>query len=70
MKFLNYRLSAAMWSRVLLLWLILAIGALVIGGIALWLGQFIQGNIRDELVSQQITFSPVDGLSDEEKAKT
>ena len=68
MKYLNYRLSAAMWSRVLLLWLILAIGALVIGGIALWLGQFIQGNIRDELVSQQITFSPADGLSDEERA--
>ena len=68
MQYLKYRLSAAMWARVLLLWLILAIGALVVGGIALWLGRFIQGNIRDELVSQQITFSPVDGLDDDEKA--
>ncbi|MCA0457991.1 MAG: hypothetical protein LCI00_28755 [Chloroflexi bacterium] len=68
MKYLNNRLSAAMWARVLLLWLTLAIGALVVGGVAIGLGQFIQGNIRDELTSQQISFSAVDNLTDEEKA--
>jgi hypothetical protein len=56
-----------MWSRVLLLWLTLCLGALVIGGISLWLGGFIQGNIRDELTSQQISFSPEENLSDEER---
>jgi hypothetical protein len=67
MKYLNHRLSAAMWSRVLLLWLTLGIGALVVGGIALGLGQFIQGNIRNELTAQQITFTAEDQLSDEER---
>ena len=67
MNYLNLRLSAAMWSRVILLWLILSIGALVAGGGALWMGRFIQNNIRDELESQQITFSPEDQLSDEER---
>src|SRR5262249_41189215 len=68
MKYLSYRLSAAMWSRVLLLWLTLAVGALVVGGIALGLGQFIQGNIRTELAAQQISFTAAEQLSDEEKA--
>jgi hypothetical protein len=67
MKYLNHRLSAAMWARVLLLWLTLGIGALVLGGIALGLGQFIQGNIRNELAAQQITFTAEDQLSDEER---
>lgn len=68
MKYLSHRLSAAMWSRVLLLWLTLGIGALVLGGIALWLGSFIQSNIREELASQQIAFSPAEQLSDAERA--
>lgn len=68
MKYLNHRLSAAMWARVLLLWLTLSIGALVVGGIAVGLGLFIQGNIRTELESQQITFTAADKLSDAEKA--
>lgn len=68
MKYLNHRLSAAMWSRVLLLWLTLSVGALIVGGIALWLGGFIQSNIRSELDSQQITFTAADRLSDEERA--
>lgn len=68
MKYLNHRLSAAMWSRVLLLWLTLAVGALVIGGVALWLGGFVQSNIRTELVSQQITFPAADRMTDEERA--
>ena len=67
MKYLSYRLSAAMWARVLLLWLTLTIGALVVGGVAIGLGRFIQDNIRNELVSQQISFSAADQLSDEEK---
>jgi hypothetical protein len=57
-----------MWSRVLILWLTLGIGALVVGGIALGLGRFIQDNIRNELIAQQITFSPAEGLSDAERA--
>lgn len=68
MKYLNHRLSAAMWSRVLLLWLTLSIGALVVGGIALGLGRFVQDNIRNELSVQQISFSPEAQLSDEERA--
>jgi hypothetical protein len=39
----------------------------VVGGIALGLGRFIQDNIRDELVAQQISFSAEDQLSDEER---
>jgi hypothetical protein len=67
MKYLNLRLSAAMWARVLLLWIALALGSLVVGGIALGLGRFIQDNIRNELAAQQISFSPADQLSDEER---
>jgi hypothetical protein len=66
MKYLKLRLSAAMWARVLLLWLALGIGALVAGGVAIGLGQFIQTNIRAELVSQQISFSPAENLTEEE----
>ena len=67
MKYLSHRLSAAMWSRVLLLFITLAIGAVVVGGIAFGLGRFIQDNIRNELTAQQISFSPEDRLSDEER---
>ena len=67
-NYLNLRLSAAMWARVLLLWLTLAIAALVVGGIAIGLGRFIQDNIRTELVSQQISFSAADKLTEEELA--
>ena len=68
MKYLSHRLSAAMWARVLLLWITLALGALVLGGISLWLGGFVQSNIRNELAAQQISFSPAEGLSDSERA--
>jgi len=67
MKYLSSRLSAAMWARVLLLWLTLAIGALVVGVVAIGLGRFVQDNIRTELTSQQISFSAVDQMADEEK---
>jgi hypothetical protein len=67
MKYLHQRLSAAMWSRVLLLWLILGIGALAVGGAALAMGRFVQDNIRNELAAQQISFTAADKLADEEK---
>jgi hypothetical protein len=68
MKYLSHRLSAAMWARVLLLWLMLGIVALVVGGAAIAMGRFVQENIRTELAAQQISFNEVDRLSDEEKA--
>lgn len=67
MKYLSYRLSAAMWSRVLVLWLTLCVGAFAVGGIAVWLGGLVQGNIRNELTAQQISFSAAENLSDEER---
>jgi hypothetical protein len=66
-NYLNLRLSAAMWARVLLLWSTLAIAALVVGGVAIVLGRSVQDNIRTELASQQISFSAADKLADEEK---
>lgn len=67
MRYLNHRLSAAMWSRVLLLWLVLGVGSLVLGGTTLWLGQFVHNNVRDELEGQQITFKVEDSLTAEER---
>lgn len=67
MQFLSHRLSAAMWARALVLWLVLSISGLAAGGIALWLGGFIQGNIRAELSAQQISFSAEERLSDAER---
>lgn len=68
MKYLSHRLSAAMWSRVLLLWLVLCVGTVAVGGVALWLGTFVQENVRNELAAQQISFGPEEGLSDSERA--
>ena len=67
MKYLSHHLSAAMWARVLLLWFVLALGALFVGGAAFGLGRFIQDNIRTELAAQQISFNAADQLSDEER---
>ena len=50
-----------------MLWFVLALGALVVGGAALAMGRFVQDNIRIELTSQQISFSAADKLTDEEK---
>jgi hypothetical protein len=66
MKYLNHRLSAAMWARVLLLWVILGIAALVVGGVALGLGRFVQDNIRNELAAQQISFNAAEQYTEEE----
>jgi hypothetical protein len=68
MKYLSNRLSAAMWSRVLLLWVLLGIVALLVGGAAIGMGRFVQDNIRTELAAQQITFNAADKLSEEEAA--
>lgn len=68
MQYLSHRLSAAMWARALLLWSLLSIGGLAVGGISLWLGSFVQSNIRTELAVQQITFNAEERLSDAERA--
>jgi hypothetical protein len=68
MSYLSHQLSAAMWARVLILWLTLAIAALVIGGIAIGMGVFIRSNIHQELTSQQISFPPAEELSEHEAA--
>lgn len=68
MQYLGHRLSAAMWSRVLLLWLVLGIGSLALGGTTLWLGQFVHSNVRNELEGQQISFKAETNLTPEERA--
>lgn len=68
MQYLNRRLSAAMWSRVLLLWLTFGLAAVALGGVTIGLGRFVQDNVRDELVAQQITFPAEDELDDDERA--
>ena len=67
-SYLSLKLSAAMWARVLVLWLTLAIAALVIGAFAIGMGAFIRSNIREELTSQQIKFSPAENLTERERA--
>ena len=67
-SYLSHKLSAAMWTRVLVLWLTLAIAALMVGGIAVGMGMFIRGNIQDELTSQQINFPAAADLSEHEAA--
>jgi hypothetical protein len=66
-KSLTQRLSAAMWARVLLLWFVLALVALFVGGLSIGLGRFVQDNIRTELTTQQISFGAEDKLTDEER---
>lgn len=68
MQYLNRRLSAAMWSRVLLLWLTFSLAAVALGGVTIALGQFVQDNVRDELEAQQITFPAEDELDADERA--
>jgi hypothetical protein len=67
-SYLSLKLSAAMWARVLVLWLTLAIAALVVGGVAVGIGMFIRGNIQEELTSQQIKFPAAADLSEHEAA--
>lgn len=67
MSYLSHRLSAAMWARVLILWLTLALAALIIGGFAIGMGMFIRNNIADELSSQQIAFPLAENLTEHER---
>jgi hypothetical protein len=67
-SYLSLKLSAAMWARVLVLWLTLAIAAVVVGGIAVGMGMFVRGNIQEELTSQQINFPAAADLSEHEAA--
>jgi hypothetical protein len=67
-SYLSLKLSAAMWARVLILWLTLAIAALVIGGFAIGMGMFVRSNIQEELTSQQINFPAAADLSEHEAA--
>jgi hypothetical protein len=57
-----------MWARVLILWLILAIAALLIGGFAVGMGMFIRSNIHEELTSQQISFPVAENMTEHETA--
>ena len=66
--YLNRRLSAAMWGRVLLLWIVLGLAALAMGIFMVWMGGFVQDNVRDELRSQQITFPTDDRMTEPERA--
>jgi hypothetical protein len=66
--YLDRKLSAAMWGRVQLLWLVLAIVALLAGIGFISLGNYVRDNIKDELSSQQISFPAVDAMSEEERA--
>lgn len=68
MSYLSHKLSAAMWARVLVLWLTLGIAALVIGVFAIGMGMFIRSNIYAELSSQQISFPTVENMTEDEKA--
>ncbi|CAN5690827.1 hypothetical protein BH23CHL2_BH23CHL2_12740 [soil metagenome] len=67
MDYLRRPLSPAMWSRALFMWGVLALVALLLGVAALWMGNFIQDNIKDELEAQQISFPPEEAMSDQER---
>jgi len=56
-------------SRIITLWSVLLIGVLVVGGIALYMGNFIRGNVRDQLGAQQIVFTNAADLAPEERAE-
>jgi len=62
-------LSRELRSRILVLQAILFVGALVLGAIVLYLGiVLVRGNVHDQLTDQQITFTPADKLTDQEKS--
>src|SRR5688572_12069080 len=63
-------LNSELRGRILTLWGVLLVGALVIGGIAVYMGSFIRGNVRDQLSAQQIVFTAAADLTPEEKAES
>ena len=62
-------LSSELRTRIVTLWGVLLVGVLVIGGIAVYMGSFVRGNVRDQLGSQQIVFTDSAALTAEEKAE-
>ena len=65
--YLRQPLPPPMWARVLLLWGALALGAVVVGGIALYEGIFVRDNVEEQLSAQQIEFTPADQLTELER---
>jgi len=47
---------------------VLLVAVLLVGGVALYMGNFIRGNVRDQLAAQQIVFTAAADLAPEEKA--
>lgn len=62
-------LSDEVRSRIVTLWAVLLVGAVVVGSIALYLGTFIRGNVRDQLMAQQIAFTATADLTEQERAE-
>jgi hypothetical protein len=61
-------LPREMRSRILVLEAILFVGALILGAIVLYIGiALVRGNVHDQLKAQQITFTPGDKLTQQEK---
>jgi hypothetical protein len=50
-----------------LLWIVLGLAALGIGIFMVYMGGFVQDNVRDELRSQQITFPAEENMTDAER---
>lgn len=66
-QYLKQPLSPPMRARVLILWGVLTLGALVVGAIALYEGTFVRDNVTDQLSAQQIQFTPADQLTEVER---
>jgi hypothetical protein len=62
-------LSPEVRTRIVTLWAVLLVGVLVVAGVALYMGNFIRGNVRDQLGAQQIVFTPAADLTPQEKAE-
>jgi hypothetical protein len=62
-------LSSEIRTRIITLWSVLLVGALVVGGIAAYMGSFVRGNVADQLGSQQIVFTAAADLKPVEKAE-
>lgn len=56
-----------MWGRVRFMWAMLALTALLIGGLAVGMGTYVRGTIQDELASQQIFLPTLDQMSESEQ---
>jgi hypothetical protein len=62
-------LSSELRSRIVTLWAVLLVAALVVGAIAVYMGGFIRGNVRDQLAAQQIQFTAAAELTPVEQAE-